>query len=283
MKWLSFILIMGASWVMNPNFCLGQDQDQDQDQGRNQDQGKNQGHNTLQLSPPIPVISPTIFEDSICIELVLDMDDVNIQWKTDTGNWNSYRKPFIWNKSTTFYARSTAKGYRNSEPISFDVIKMGRPFNLQSLPPPNSKYPGKSLTDGIKGDNSYLNEQWMGFDQDSITFRISPDQNLKSLRLEFLEDQNSWIMEPHRISVKTVSKDGQKIKSGISFATPMNPFPSIEGRPSQRSFFLNLPTITQNPNQVYWEITIVAATLPEGHPGAGNKAWIFIDEILAYE
>lgn len=240
------------------------------------------GQPPMQLAPPIPVISQVIFQDSICVELVLDMDDVNIEWRAGDGPWNSYRSPIVWHESAVFSVRTTAKGYRNSDKISFDVIKTGMPLRLVSQPISNPKYPGVSLTDGIKASTNYHDVQWKGYDQDSVTFKIAADEHINSLRLEFLEDPNAWILKPLRVSAKAISDKGQSLPTRINAHVLQANAESVASQATMRSFWIDLPELTDHTSVVYWEITVEAATLPQDHPGAGNKAWIFIDEILAY-
>jgi len=237
------------------------------------------GQSLHQLAPPLPILEKVLFQDSICVELVLDMDGVWVEWKQGEGEWTPYQGTLSFRESATIAARSRAEGYQASETIHFDVIKMGKSVSLVSAPTPSEQYPGISLTDGIKASQDFHHPQWMGFDQEVIVFKINASSNPKALRLEFLQDAHSWILAPEQVSVRPWGIQGPLSDSFSNAFMLQAHGKGLSKGASFYSFWLDLPALA---GVSAWEVSVKANTLPPDHPGAGNKAWIFMDEILAY-
>ena len=230
------------------------------------------GQNRLRLAPPIAEVPQAIFEDSVAIALHFGMAEAQIEWKRKDGDWMAYAGSIVGEESEVYYARTTANGFLPSEETRFEIIKMGKRFSLLLVTPPSEKYPGISLRDGIKASGNFQDPQWMGFDAERVVLRVKVEEGTQSLRLEFLNDPGSWILLPESVELQAKTEIGEVIgrSSGKLWRDD----------PGSHSVFLGLPETTSLPE--YWEIIILPADLPEGHPGAGKKAWIFVDEILAY-
>ncbi|MEM7036055.1 MAG: hypothetical protein AAF570_03675 [Bacteroidota bacterium] len=246
--------------------------------------GQNPG-DRMRLAPPIMELEQAIFEDSVVVKLHFGMEAAELEWKADAGKWNTYEGRIVRKKSGRIWARSTAEGFEASEAVHCEVIKMGLPFDIISQSAASSKYPGRSLQDGLKARNDFKDAQWMGFDLDTVRFRIKGRSGLKSVRLEFLEDRNSWIMAPEIVQVCVAEQNGRSVSGKCKRNNWKGSERKLNGKggnPVDVSAHLDLPKIKVNKQQD-WELMIVPATLPDGHPGAGKKAWIFMDEILVYK
>ena len=100
---------------------------------------------------------------------------------------------------------------------------------------------------------------------------MGSSKEVKTVSVNFLQDQRSWIFYPSEVSC-TVSENGkdftelpiQKIEAGI---------------PSEEA---GIKTIRFEINKNIQFIKITAENfgdLPKGHLGYGGKAWLFVDEI----
>jgi len=186
--------------------------------------------------------------------------------------------------------------------------------------PADSRYPGHgegTLCDGLAGGN-YLGAHWLGFygkdmvavlDLDTIT-------DVESITLGALSVEPSWIFAPTEVQIET-SSDG-KIwelhpmpsqrrttvtsdtvmfsagKSMVNRTTQLGntryTFDEIWGRnvaEKHIQYTVNLPpskdSVTNTPPFQTRYIRITAKcrmSLPSDHPGVGNPAWIFVDEIV---
>lgn len=133
------------------------------------------------------------------------------------------------------------------------------------------------LVDGVNGSLEFYDGAWQGFEGDDLDITLDLGQltMVRKISMHFLSDTNSWIFLPKHIEVK-VSKNG-------------NQFEEI-------SRFDNIATMTKSASKVGKQIVTLRASAmrsvryirikatnigvcPPGHPGAGDKAWLFIDEV----
>jgi hexosaminidase len=129
-----------------------------------------------------------------------------------------------------------------------------------------------ALTNGIRGDiNS--NEPWVGFSGANFDFVLDFGQktNFNNVSVAFQGAYSSWIMPPRNIEV-LISDDNKTFKSikKMDLSTAVK----------TESFVQQLNIAVGNSNARY--LKIVAENygkLPEGHPGQGTPAWLFVDEV----
>lgn len=149
------------------------------------------------------------------------------------------------------------------------------------LPPPryitdyHPKYTASgnmALVDGIRGSLSYYDHCWQGFEGDDLEVILDLEETnqTKDISIGFLIDQNSWIFQPQFIEISS-SINGQtytpvfKQENNIE----QNELQIINYQASVNSEFRYLKVNAKN-----------IGPCPEWHKGAGNKAWLFIDEII---
>jgi hexosaminidase len=132
-----------------------------------------------------------------------------------------------------------------------------------------------ALVDGIKGSTYYKDGKWQGFHGNSAAFTINlgEKKNISSVKLTFLQDISVWIFMPLQVKV-SVSSDGinfDKIIVMSNVAPPEKRGTLIE---EFRAEFDALPA------QFIKVDAVNMGTCPEGHSGAGQPAWIFLDEVI---
>lgn len=141
--------------------------------------------------------------------------------------------------------------------------------------PYHPKYPasGKmALVDGIIGSLNYHDHCWQGFEGEDMEVIIDMEEykHDKEVRIGFLSDQNSWIFQPEKIEI-LISSDGQHFKSVFKHKN------QIEHRNQQIIHY----TSAVKGEFRYLKVKVKnIRTCPKWHKGAGNKAWLFIDEII---
>ena len=128
------------------------------------------------------------------------------------------------------------------------------------------------LVDCILATNNFKDGKWQGFEGDDldVVINLKSIKSVKEIELRFLMDQASWIFLPAEIKILW-SADG-------------NEYFEFKGERSLSSVN-NINTYTYRNSEGVGAryIRIVArniGTCPEGHPGAGGKAWLFTDEII---
>lgn len=148
----------------------------------------------------------------------------------------------------------------------------GKNYSLGTEP---KRYTGGekyALTNGVRGDvNS--NEPWVGFSGANFDFTLDFGQktNFNNVSVAFQGAYSSWIMPPTNIEIM-ISDDNKTFKSikKMDLATAVK----------TESFVQQLNIAVGNNNARY--LKIVAENygkLPEGHPGKGTPAWLFVDEV----
>ena len=150
---------------------------------------------------------------------------------------------------------------------------LAKEINLN--PEPSEHYPGKgayTLCDGVEAVIPRINREWLGWSGKDVELTLDLNEATSFDRIEInsLHDPNNWIYRPKEITI-SISKDGK---------TWQRWNPSRKDESNARKF------IYQNAmpeNCRFIQIKMKPAdTIPQGSPGEGKAAWLFLDEILVY-
>lgn len=143
---------------------------------------------------------------------------------------------------------------------------------------PNSKYPGQggafSLVNGVYSNKGLSYPDWLGWVGDNLEATIDFGKiiSFDSVRVHTVNQNGSWIYLPQYVEVLT-SNDG-------------NNFSSVGKSSTFVSDTLTMGWITvPTPKQSSKFIKVIAKNyglINDGQAGAGNKAWLFADEIQVY-
>ena len=145
--------------------------------------------------------------------------------------------------------------------------------------PFSPRYPGGGrlgLVDGLTGSDKFTDGRWLGFEGDDLvaTIELSKEKTINSVSLGFLANTGSWIFLPESVEV-LYSVDG---KNYTSSSLLKNPFKnSLKSNITGR---MEVSLDVEEDNVRY--LMIKARNIgvcPDWHQGAGDKAWLFIDEI----
>jgi len=131
-----------------------------------------------------------------------------------------------------------------------------------------------ALLDGVSASVDFQDGSWQGFEGDDLDVVIDLGKMIqpKTIRINFLSDNHSWIFLPKQVTVQ-VSEDGKTYKQiGESrFTAEME----LKGAIIQPVLF---------PVKGYIRYIRVSALnqgiCPAWHSGSGYKSWLFADEIL---
>ncbi|HJW08833.1 MAG TPA: GH92 family glycosyl hydrolase, partial [Holophagaceae bacterium] len=160
----------------------------------------------------------------------------------------------------------------------FHYLDPARHLTLRTPIHPQYRASGdQALIDGIRGGRDFRLGGWQGFygtDLDA-ELDLGSAKALRRMALGCLQDQNSWIFMPRSVSF-SISEDGVSWKELDPIANATDP--RAEGVVT-RDFELRLPA----PVQARFIRVHAASPLicPPWHKGAGQKAFIFCDEIIA--
>jgi len=131
------------------------------------------------------------------------------------------------------------------------------------------------LVNSIFGTTNYSDGNWQGFQgvDLEVVIDLEASTNVSLVRLNCLQNTNSWIVLPKQLDVY-ISEDG---KNFSKVASVENEIP-VE-LTKEIIHELNAPFETVNTKY----IKVIAKNygpLPDWHSGAGENSWLFVDEIV---
>ena len=141
---------------------------------------------------------------------------------------------------------------------------------------PRAPYNEGTLSDGLVGIMDYRNT-WLGFWGDTLDAVVDLRQptEIRSIALDFYFYPLSWIFNPQWVLFQ-VSDDGELWQPFGDLLRPENP--EVLAKPEIHTLRCELTS-----PQTARYVRVVAAPLPEipsWHRAAGQKPWIFTDEII---
>jgi hexosaminidase len=167
-------------------------------------------------------------------------------------------------------------GWLQREGLTGPIAKRRFIFNKATARPitlsvqPNERYNeggGFTLVDGITAQEKRVNTEWLGWKQGvTITVDLGGVQDIRSIGIGALHETYSWIHAPKAIEFH-VSTDG-KTFSSLGKAAPKATTGRIQFgiKKAGKARYVRLNVQHRGP-------------IPEGLPGAGSAAWMFLDEI----
>ncbi len=189
----------------------------------------------------------------------------------------AYTKPVQVKVPVNFKALVYFAGRKFGDIITIQLpLSFGRAVSLKNAP--SEKYSASgasSLTDGFYGKIKFASGNWLGFEgQDfEAVLDMGKKVSVHAASISYLVSTKSWIFEPTEIIVET-SPDGKEYKPVLTHK--INPA-LWKLADTKKTFSDVFPAV----NARY--IRLVAKNrvmCPVGHPGAGGKAWVFVDEII---
>jgi hexosaminidase len=163
-------------------------------------------------------------------------------------------------------------GNKAGEAFNFNKAT-GKKITLTN--PPSNSYPGNgafTLVDGVQNEKGFTRSgEFLGFSGTNCEALIDlgKPQSITSITVHTLRQQASWIWQPLTVSLM-ISVDGIDYKQmGLTDDFVKND----NSRGTMKiSFDANLAR--------YVKVKIENwGNIPAGNPGAGSKAWLFVDEI----
>ena len=144
---------------------------------------------------------------------------------------------------------------------------------------PHKSYPGSGaigLINGIKGsDSRYGDSEWLGFWGEDIEIEINFKEpvEINEIDLRFYNAPGQWIYAPKELLFYSRFESGELVADKKMFENNLDntllEFNYEFGKYNKGFKSQNVKFVIPN-----------YGIIPEGHQGAGNKAWTFIDEII---
>lgn len=237
-----------------------------------------------QLNPPIIQGSSGLFQDKVEISIKHPIGNVSIFYTLDnsppdSSNYILYEGPIILEKNANLRVRAFAKGWLGSEENRAVFFKAGvKPKSYNLTYAPHNSYKGKgveTLFDLEKGDEDFASGKWLGFKDTDCEIIMDFDNNdqLGSISLSLLSAEASYIFPPLSVEIwaKTKGNNWKLIHS----ERPEQPKQIRERKQLLLEYDLPDEKISQ-----LKAVLKPINPLPKWHQGAGERGWVFIDEVL---
>ncbi len=231
----------------------------------------------------VPMVSVNstgeVFYKFARVELSCPLKDAVIRYTTDGKEPGpaspEYKSPIVVTRPSVLKAVAFV-GKRESMTTVATFVKSLYPPATYTYPFSQQYNGGGSmaLTDGRKGTTNYQGGQWQGFqgkDLDAV-IDLTKERTLHRVSAGFLEDTPVWIFLPEYVKYY-VSQDGKTFREVADVRN------SIDAR--KAPVMVKHFTATLHGVEARY-LKIVAKNIgvcPPWHPGAGGKAWIFVDEV----
>ncbi|MBC8172511.1 MAG: glycoside hydrolase family 92 protein [Chitinophagales bacterium] len=233
--------------------------------------------------PLSPIITGEhVFTDSMQITIhAFDPSETvlyNLEGKNPIIFPGRYTKPITIHKSTTLMAVAKSKTGSSGRVCTAIFKKIPDNFNVTYVTTYDNQYTGGGnygLVDSIRGSKDFRTGSWQGWwgNDMEVIIDLGGLKQIDTVKAGFLQDIKSWIWMPVKMDV-WVSSDGINY-SYVDSASHTIPAESNE---------LGIKDLVAGFSETSARYIKVKAynvgTIPKWHPGAGEKAWIFCDEVI---
>jgi predicted alpha-1,2-mannosidase len=234
---------------------------------------------------PVPVISAQskVFNDSLLVTITTAGKETEIMYAINEKDFIKYTKPFYINQTSTVkvFAVSSVSAIKDAEnksnTVSAKFYKRPNNWKIQINSKYNPQYTAggdEGLIDGIHGETNWRKGEWQGYQYQNFECVIDMQkvQDISEIKTSFLQDSRSWILFPKEV-VCYGSVDGKnytelgKVFHGIKwddYKVQVLEFSAEFSKTKARYIKIKAYNFGK---------------LPQDHQGAGDGAFIFIDEI----
>jgi uncharacterized membrane protein len=238
----------------------------------------------LKLSPPVLLNEEAFITAAVPLKLKHYIQGTTIRYTMDGSEPDSLQSPvFKGNETINNNVFIRAKAYKPGW-ITSDILEANfykntyTPDTLIYLVKPSDKYKddaGKLLIDHLKGEPDFRSGNWVAFRESRMEclLQFLTPVSVQSITLSSLIDVSSYIMPAQ--SIEIWGGDDAKNMKLLSRLAPGQPTKAMGT--IMKGFECKFNTATVKYIKI---IGNPVAKLPAWHPGKGERAWIFVDEIL---
>ncbi len=232
---------------------------------------------------PIPVISasgPT-FRKQTQVRIQALQPGLRLHYSLDgtlpTSRSTAYSQELPLTRTTTVKAVAIAADGRSSMAAEATFQLIPDSWTIQTLTAAHPQYNAggpQTLIDGLRGRENFRLGGWLGYQGQDFTavIDLGTIRSIRRLTAGFLQDTDSWILLPKNVEF-LLSRDGQNFSSS---GTVGHHIADDNLKPQRLDMDKNLTGEARF-------IKVIAknyGSLPAWHLGAGQPAYIFIDEII---
>ncbi|HCC69731.1 MAG TPA: beta-N-acetylhexosaminidase, partial [Bacteroidales bacterium] len=222
-------------------------------------------------------------QGTVKVSMESEFPDAVIHYTLDGSepdiNSDIYSEPLVLDSTTNIKA-AVFNGQVSAGKISEETVYIHKATgrNVEYALKYSNKYKAfekLTLVNGIKGSLSFADGQWQGFegkDMD-ITIDLGEVQNISSVSVSFLSSVGSWVFLPEYVLFQ-VSDDGETFFDLGKIVNDMSP--------KEQDREIKEFAYSGEPQEVRF-VRVLGKSIkecPAWHAGAGDKAWIFADEVI---
>jgi hypothetical protein len=236
--------------------------------------------NTLILAPAFAA-SGRSFVDSMTVTLSSGTPSVGVYYTMDGSEPNEasmfYTAPIVLHEGVTIRAIAASRDEGQSGVVTATYVKRVNAGKISLHTAYSAQYTGggdDALIDGIKGSEDFHVGSWQGYEGVDLdaTLDLGSAKSISKISLGCLQDNPSWIFFPTQVEF-AFSNDS------TTFANPLrvtNDVPAKDETPQRKEFSASPSGVSARYIHVH---ATNLKTCPPWHRGAGEKAWLFVDEL----
>lgn len=192
--------------------------------------------------------------------------------------WTKYKNPFILAETAEIQTELEVAGKKTGKISKKSIIVHDAYGRLPLLNTPYSAQYAASgaitLTDGLRAHPLSYHDDWLGYSGEdaNVVIDLGRELMVKNVNIGFLYSPVDWIFLPAEVEI-ALSQDG----INFSPSPGMHPILLTTRQPAALDY-----NVTQI-NSMARYIKVIARNFgvcPPGHWAAGEKAWLFLDEIM---
>lgn len=230
------------------------------------------------IPSPYTNTSRLTFKDSLTISLFVNYPNAKIYYNIIPNQFTEYLNPISIIDNTSISAYAVDSKGNKSKTISSVYYKLSKDIKVQLLSVPNLSYTAggpEALIDHIRGEKNWRLGNWQGYQgQDfSAVVDLGKENDVSKISIGFLQDARSWIWMPKYVDIYSSTDNMNYQKIGSIENTILDTDLNI----NIKDFILKLD---KSLKARYIKVTAVNyGKIPAWHPGDGDDAFIFVDEI----
>jgi predicted alpha-1,2-mannosidase len=235
--------------------------------------------NNEMLTTPIINCEQQLFTDSTKIEIKsLEKNGTIYYSMNDSLQFNIYKEPFYVKQNSIIRTYHQKNELKSSIGIS-SIHKKPNSWKISIINPYNSQYTAGGdigLIDGLRGETNWKKGNWQGYQPHNMEVIIELDsvKDIQRITAGCLQDTRAWIFFPVKMEILT-SSNGFSFKPAAEFELSEEESEDVEIK--------NIGGEIKRFNKQVKFLKVILENygkLPEWHPGYGDDAFIFVDEIV---
>ena len=241
----------------------------------------------LKMSPPTLANAKMLLQPGELARLKHSLPGAIIRYTLDGEEPDSveasiYQDTMSIDGITVDRAKAFREGWEASETVSYTLFQAGiKPAAVKLLKATSGNYRGSgeaTLVDSEKGNASnFRSPYWLGFQDNPMEalFTFEEPKRIDEIVLSYAVNMSSYIMPPKRVEIW--GGNGPDALQKLHSSNPEQP--NKYGPNTVEAVSVQFDPMSYTHYKI---VAFPVTRLPEWHGGAGDKGWVFSDEVLFF-